>query len=236
MSVVPVGYSRNQGTVVTGAGDAALAYNREQTTGVGEIRETGITVTVRNNYAGRYNFAVNNYNCLASLDKKKMRGGHFLLHRYIVILLWLVSMACAGASAVLKPLIAVPIVISVLYIALSIYNIVVFKRNGSLFHPKLMIHNNRLAGSINEWYTVPIHTRIQDTAALAAVGGDNSAAMNVLREEYTNVDEIQIMIYTERYIRLHTYFPRRSIVIHIIGFIISFALGIVLEFNVPKQE
>jgi hypothetical protein len=228
MSVTPIGYSKREATIMSGAGDAAFGYHREETTGVGDIRETGIHVTIRNNYAARYNFAVGNYNSLPLEDEKKtMRGGHFLVYRYIVVIFWLISMIFAGVSSAVKPLVTVPIIISLVYIALSIYNIVIFKKNGYLLHRKLMIHNNRL-GSNNEWYTVPIHTHIQNTAALAAVGGDDSAAMAALRETYTNVEEIKIMVYTGRYITLFTYFPTRSIVLHIAMFTISLLLGIVL--------
>jgi hypothetical protein len=150
-----------------------------------------------------------------------------LVYRYTVIFLWLISMICGGISAIVKPLVTIPIIISVAYIALSIYNIVIFKKNGSVLHHRLMIHNNALGGS-NEWYTVPIHTRIQDSAALAAVGGDDSAGMAAIREEYTNMEEIKIMVYTERYITCFTYSPKKTVALHIVAFVISFAFGIAL--------
>ncbi|CAF2788511.1 unnamed protein product, partial [Rotaria sp. Silwood2] len=202
MSVVPLGYQR-EGTVIASTGDAALAYNRKETTSIGNIRPTGITVTVPKNYAGKYNFAVKQYNNLPVEDKKMMRGGRFLLHRYILIAFWLLSMICGGVSAAVKPL------------------------NGSILHPTLMVHSNDLGGD-NKWYTVPIHTRIEDRATLAAVGGDNSAAMAAIREEYTNMKEIKIMVYTEGYIRRFTYFPTNSITLHIAGFLVSFVFGIAL--------
>jgi hypothetical protein len=228
MSVVPIGYSHREATIISNAGDAAFAYHHQETKGVGNVRATGIRVTIRNNYVARYNFAVRQYNSLLISDKKKnMRGGHFLVYRYTVIFLWLISMICGGISAIVKPLVTIPIIISVAYIALSIYNIVIFKKNGSVLHHRLMIHNNALGGS-NEWYTVPIHTRIQDSAALAAVGGDDSAGMAAIREEYTNMEEIKIMVYTERYITCFTYSPKKTVALHIVAFVISFAFGIAL--------
>ncbi|CAF1412007.1 unnamed protein product [Adineta steineri] len=227
MSIYPVGYQRED-TIIAGAGGAAIGYTRNQKLTIGDIRATGVKVNVRRNYAARYNFAAANYNALLTSDKKKkMRGGHFLLHRYIIILLWLISIICGGVSAVLKPLVAIPIVISLLYIVLTIYNIVIFKKNRSVLHSKLMIHNNALAGN-NEWYTVPIHTRIQDRAALAAVGGDDSIDIAAIREEYTNMQEVKVMVYQEQYIRLYTYFPTKSIIIHIVAFVIAFVFGITL--------
>ena len=228
MSVVPFSYSERQSTIIVGAGDAAFAHHYQETKGIGNIRATGVTVTIRQNYAAKYNFAVRQYNNLPLEDtKKEMRGGHFLVYRYAVILFWLISMICGGVSAIFKPLVTVPIVISLVYIALSIYNIVIFKKNGNLLPRPLMIHNNALDCN-NEWYTVPIHTRIQDRAALAAIGGDDSAAMAALRQEYTNVEEIKVMVYTERYIRNFTYAPYKTIAIHIILFLISLIFGIVL--------
>ncbi|CAF3785008.1 unnamed protein product [Rotaria socialis] len=226
MSAVPFGYQR-ENTIIASTRDVALAYNHTETTNIGNIRATGITVTVPKNYAGRYNFAVDNYNSLPVAEKKKMRGGRFLLRRYILIAFWLLSMIFGGISAVLKPLVVVPIVVSLLYMAISIYNIVIFKKNSSVLHPTLMLHNNDLRGN-NEWYTVPIHTRIEDRAALAAVGGDDSAAMSAIREQYTNMKEIKIMVYTERYIRLFTYFPTNTIILHIFVFVVSFMFGVVL--------
>ncbi|CAF1239913.1 unnamed protein product [Rotaria sordida] len=68
-------------------------------------------------------------------------------------------------------------------------------KNGSVLHRTLMMQNNAL-GENNEWYTVPIHTRIQDSAALAAVGGDDSAGLAAIRAEFTNMEEIKIMTFT----------------------------------------
>ncbi|CAF2086128.1 unnamed protein product [Rotaria magnacalcarata] len=95
MSAVPFGYQR-ENTIIASTRDVALAYNHTETTNIGNIRATGITVTVPKNYAGRYNFAVDNYNSLPVAEKKKMRGGRFLLRRYILIAFWLLSMIFGG--------------------------------------------------------------------------------------------------------------------------------------------
>ncbi|CAF3108336.1 unnamed protein product, partial [Rotaria sp. Silwood2] len=202
MSVVPFGYQR-ESTLISSTGDAALAYSRKETTKIGDIRATGITVTVPENYAGKYNFAVEQYNNLPVEEKTMMRGGRFLLRRYILIAFWLLSMIFGGVSAAVKPL------------------------NDSILHPKLMVLYNDL-GSNNEWYVVPIHTRIEDRAVLAAVGGDNSAAMAAIREEYSNMKEIKMMAYTGKYVSRYTYFPANSIILHIVGFLVSFVFGIAL--------
>ncbi|CAF1442985.1 unnamed protein product [Rotaria sordida] len=89
------------------------------------------------------------------------------------------------------------------------------------------MQNNAL-GENNEWYTVPIHTRIQDSAALAAVGGDDSAGLAAIRAEFTNMEEIKIMVYTGRYVSRYTCLEKKTIAIHIVAFLLSLIFGIAL--------
>ncbi|CAF2915199.1 unnamed protein product [Rotaria sp. Silwood2] len=101
MSVVPI--FERESAIIVGAGDAAYAHHTRETTIIGNIRATGVTVTIRNNYAARYNFAVRQYNNLPlSEEKTLMFGDLFLVHRYTVIFLWLLSMICGGIRRI-KP-------------------------------------------------------------------------------------------------------------------------------------
>lgn len=70
-----------------------------------------------------------------------MRGGCFLQRRFIVLILWLISIACAGTSSIIEPVITLPIIVYALYIVISICNTIVFKKNGSILHPRLIINN-----------------------------------------------------------------------------------------------
>lgn len=177
-------------------GNAAYAHHRQETTSIGNIRSTFIVMTIRNNYAVRFKLAMRQYNSVTLSDKKwSMFGDLFLMHRNEVIFFWTLSMICEDVSVIVNPIVRISIVISVLYIAVMICNIVIFYKNNSLFDDTLMIHNNDPDG-VNSWYIVPIHTRIEDRAILAAVGGNNSAGMGDIREHYTNMKEIQVLVYT----------------------------------------
>ncbi|CAF3929186.1 unnamed protein product [Rotaria sp. Silwood1] len=240
-TVYPLGATTNTGlgyqqTILAqdGEGNSYIKSTNVQTV-AGPSRDTGISVQIRNTYPARYNFAVKQYRANADANnpkKKEMRGGHFLLYRSVIVLAWLIALGAGGISSILKPLIensskwkpflALNIFICLFYIIISIYNIVIFKRNGSLFNRR-MIHDNSIS-KINMYVTIPIHTFVTQTQALASEQEDVVAGLQNVQNQ---VNEIQVMYYKEYYVRTYTYFPR-SIIKHIIFFVIAMAEGIVL--------
>jgi hypothetical protein len=192
---------------------------------IGPARDTGVTVTIRNTYPDRYNFAVRQYNSIPDAGiprKKQMRGGHFFMYRCIVILAILIAVSAAGVSVQIKPFVALNIGLSLIYIILSIYNIIIFKRNGNLFSDR-MIHDNSFT-RCNNYYTIPIHTSISESNVLA---NQHENIIAGLRNTYNHLSEIQIMVYHGDYVRRYTYFPR-NIVKHLIIFSLVMLLGILL--------
>jgi len=240
-TVYPLGANTNIGVgsqqtfvVQDGKGNSYVESKNVQTL-AGPALDTGIKVQIRNTYPARYNFAVKQYHSNADANepkKKEMRGGHFLLYRSVMILAWLIALGAGGISSILKPLIenssrwkpflTLNIVICLIYIIISIYNIVIFRRNGSLFNRR-MILNNSITKS-NMYVTIPIHTFITQTRALASEQEDVAAGLQNVENQ---VNEIEVMYYKEYYVRTYTYFPR-SIIKHIIFFVLAMAEGIVL--------
>ncbi|CAF3391074.1 unnamed protein product [Rotaria sp. Silwood2] len=127
-----------------------------------------------------------------------MRGGHFLLFRSIIVLDWLIALGAGGISSILKPLIenssrwkpflALNIFICLLFIIISIYNIFLLKRNSSLFNRR-MIYDNSIPKT-NMYGTIPIHTFVTQTQALASEQEDIVAGLQNVQNQ---VNEVQVM-------------------------------------------
>ena len=59
-------------------------------------------------YPTRYNFAMKQYNATAITGitrKKQMRGGRFLMYRFVTILAFFIALTSGGISSILKALI-----------------------------------------------------------------------------------------------------------------------------------
>ncbi|CAF1540282.1 unnamed protein product [Adineta ricciae] len=161
-----------------------------------------------------------------------MRGGHFLMYRSVTILLLLIALAAGGISSMLKPIfedsskwkpfVALNLVICLTDIILSIYNIIIFKRNGNLIHNR-MIYKRHMQGC-NEHVKIPIHTYVTETSALAS---EQEQVAADLQNVSSHVNEVSCMYYNEYYLKRYTYFPR-TIIKHIIIFLLAMAEGIVL--------
>jgi hypothetical protein len=160
-------YRQNTANVTTIGDNEFVAVSQQINMQIGQPRATGILVFIRNTYPASYNHVVRNMNHLLkqlnTKNKRSMRGGHFLLYRYVILLAILLCFCFGIASIYVKPCAAVSFSLSVLYIALSIYNIIIFILNRPLIHPFLTgkIPRGYISGDYtNEFYSVPMNTRV----------------------------------------------------------------------------
>ncbi|CAF2105702.1 unnamed protein product [Rotaria magnacalcarata] len=223
-------YRENTMNVATVGDNAVVAAVTHKSITIGQPRPTGINVFIRNPYPAAYNHVVRNMNSIleqTNVTKKKysMRGGHFLLYRLMIIFACLLCFSFGIASIYAKPCAVVSFVLSVLYIALSIYNIVIFILNSPLIYPRFTRKVSRgiiPGGYINEFYTVPVNATVL-TGVIAAII-DPTVIATAVHEENIELDEIQFMLYDDRYER-NSWLPK-EIIIHLIIFIILFILAI----------
>ena len=230
-------YQQNSLQITTVENNGIIAVHTETTMELGIPRDTTILVFIRNTYPARYNHVVRNMNGLNhqtdTKDKISMRGGHFFLYRYIILLAILLGFGFGIASVYVKPCATVPFILSVLYIALSICNIVIYLKNRPLIHPLLTrkVPRGNLGDSINKFYAVPVNaTRL--TGVLAAFIDPAMIAAAVKREE-VQITEITIMLYDDRYV-VYGKFPR-EIVVHLFVFICLFILAIIFVGISPSK-
>jgi hypothetical protein len=188
-------------------------------------QDVGMRVFVRAAYPARYNFAVANYNAVSVTHKATMRGGRLLLFRSVVAVVWIISMVFAILVIFSKGLLAVTIICSILYIALSVYNAYVFFNNRNLLNATRLLRAKFAGpnGLDSEWVSVPVDSRSANER-LAAV---EQASLDNIRKEFTGADksEIDCMVYTKRYADTYPSFPK-ELLIHIIAFLIAIVIGI----------
>lgn len=190
---------------------------------------SGFRIFVRTSYTTRYNFAVANYNAVSKTPKALMRDAYVLLYRSVVAVVWIVSMAFALLSKfILRSIFfSGTLILSLLYIALSLYNAYVFLANRDLLNVTRLLRA-KVAGPNGldcEWVAVPIDSRSANER-LAAV--EQSALDNVRKEFAGNPEsEINCLVYTKRYADIYPAFPK-ELLIHLIGFVIALVLGIIM--------
>ncbi|CAM4979981.1 unnamed protein product [Rotaria socialis] len=228
MAVVP--YRENKIQVDTIGDNAVVAIVTKNSITIGQPRATGINVFICNPFPGAYNHVVGNMNSIleqTNVTKKKysMREGHLELYRLMIIFACLLCFSFGVASIYAKPCAVVSFVLSVLYIALSIYNIVIFILNSPLIYPRFTRKVSRgtiPGGYINQFYTVPVNATVL-TGVIAAII-DPTVIAAAVHEENIELDEIQFMLYDDRYER-NSWLPK-EIIIHLIIFIFLFILAI----------
>lgn len=223
-------YRQNTMNTATIGDNGFVAVLRETTMEIGQPRATGVIAFIRNTYPASYNHVVRNMNAIIkqvnAKDKRSMRGGHFFFYRYILLFAILLCFAFGIASIYAKACAAVPSVLSVLYITLSIYNIVVFRLNRPVIHPLLarQIPRGQIPGGfMNEFYSVPVNATVL-TGVLAAFI-DPTIIAAAIQKENIQLTQIKIMLYDDRYLR-RSKFPK-EIIVHLFLFIILFILAII---------
>jgi hypothetical protein len=221
---------RNNTVDISTIGDNGfVAVEQETTIEMGIPRESGKLVFVRTTYPAIYNHVVRNMNSINhqtnTKNKRSMRGGHFFLYRYVVLLAMLLCFSFGIASIYAKGCSAVPFILTVLYIALSIYNIVIFIINRPLLNPILtkQVPRQLLGDRMNRFYTIPVNA----TVLTGAVAGfiDPAVIAAAVRRDNIELTKIQIMLYDDIY-RSRRLFPV-EIIVHLIIFLILFILAII---------
>ena len=188
---------------------------------------SGFRIFIRAAYPARYNFAVENYNAVSVHQKRTMRGGRLLLFRSVVAVAWIVSMAFALLALVKGTFVIGTIILSVVYIGLSLYNIYVFFDNRNVLNSTRLLRA-KVAGPSGvdyEWVSVPIESRSANER-LAAV---DQTALDAVRREYTGTDKIEVdcMVYTKRYADSYPSFPK-EVLLHILAYLVTVVIGIML--------
>lgn len=222
-------YQQNTLDVATVENNGVVVVGQKTTMELGEPRERTILTFVRNTYPARYNHVVRNMNSLNYLPntKKKwsMRGGHFFLYRYIVLLAIILSFIFGIISIYVKACATVPFILTVLYIALSIVNIVIFIRNRPVIVPLVTkeVPRGQLNGMINRFYAIPVNATVLTGIVAAFFNPEVIAA--AVRTDSIQLTEIDVMLYDDQY-KSRGGFPK-EIVIHLLVFIILFILAII---------
>ncbi|CAM4811561.1 unnamed protein product [Rotaria magnacalcarata] len=222
-------YEHNNQEIVTVENIGVIIGRQKTTVELGEIRDTTEVTFIRNTYPAQYNHVVTNMNTINyqtnTENKRIMRGGHFFLYRYVIIFALILCFVFGIASIYAKPCAVVPFLLTVLYLALSIFNIVVFIRNRPVINPILTQKVNRglLDGMINRFFVVPINATV--LTGILAVFINPGAILDAVRRENVQLTEIKVMLYDDRY-QSRSYFPK-EIIIHIFVFFIMFILAIV---------
>ena len=206
-----------------------VAVRQDARMELGQPRDTTVRVFIRRTYPALYNHVVRNMNSLTdptdTQKKWSMRGGHFFLYRYIIFFAIILCFSFGIASIFVKACSAVPFVLTVLYIALSIFNIVVYFRNKPVLRQLVTaeVPSNELNGFINRFFTVPINAQIQ--TGVAAAFFDPARILAIFQERNIAVTELEVMLYDHHYLA-RSKFPK-EIIVHLIIFLILFILAIV---------
>jgi hypothetical protein len=223
--------SRNNRVNVATVGDNGLiAVDQDVHIEMGVPRHSGKLVFIRRTYPAVYNHVVQNMNTLLDQNdekkKRSMRGGHFFLYRYMVLLAFLLCLSFGIASIYVKACAAVPFILAMLHIVLATYNIVIYRLNRPLIHPFLAIdvESNGMPNpdKMNMFFKVPLRTTVL-TGVLAALV-DPARIIAAIQLKDSRIDEIEIMLYNYKYVRCAR-FPKEC-VFYLILFIIMFILAI----------
>ena len=190
-------------------------------------QEVGFQLFVRAAYPPRYNFAVENYNAVSAARKTTMRGGRLLLFRAVVVVSWIVAAVFAVLAALRNAFVAVTILVGVLYVGLSFYNIYVFFQNRSLLNATRLLRAKVAgpSGADYEWVSLPLDSRSANERVAVV---EQSAIDNVRREFADGKQaEIDCLVYTRRYADTFPSFPKEA-VLHAAAFLLVIIIGIIL--------
>ncbi|UJR33334.1 hypothetical protein I4U23_020783 [Adineta vaga] len=190
------------------------------------VEVKGLQVFVRTAYPARYNFAVKNYNAVSVNQKATMRGGRLLLFRSIVAVVWIIAMVFAFLALIKAVFVIGTIILSLLYLALTLYNVYIYLSNRSLLNATRLLPAKVAGpnGRYYEWVSVPNDARSANER-LSAV---DQSAIDSVRKEYvgSNQSETMCMVYTPRYADIYTTFPK-ELLIHLVAFLLAITIGII---------
>ncbi len=186
---------------------------------------SGFSIFIRASYTSRYNFAVANYNAVSTTKKLEMRDAFVLLYRSVVAVVWIIAVVFAVLSRFSYIFFFGTLILSVFYIGLSIYNAYVVVENRNLLNATRLLRAKVAGpnGLDHEWVSVPVNSASANER-LAAV---EQSALDNVRKEFADKNEIECLVYTKRYADTYPVFPK-ELLIHLIGFAIAIFIGIVL--------
>lgn len=192
---------------------------------VAPAEEQGFRLFVSYAYPNRYNFAVDNYNEASNRQKRRMFGGFLVLYRSVVSVLWIISSTLGVLALISGKFVIGTVLISVLYLGISFYNLYVFIDNRSLVNGTrlLLAKTAGPTGADHEWVSVPLDSR-SASERLSAV---DQTVLDSVRREYAGQGQqaIDCLVYTRRYADSYPSFPK-EILLHIIVFLVSMTVGI----------
>lgn len=212
---------------VVGNDSEVIAAGRSVTADValGTPEATGKLAWIQNTYASQYNHAGG---CWESFDdtssKRKMRGGHLLLYRWLMLAVVIASFVLGGLSRNVKAYVTFPVVSTVIYLAITIWNWHVFRTNGNLLHSHMIeVPGNVIPGLLNEFYRIPIYAQITDQRLLAVSNHARTVIAHLIEQNHGQAS-IEVMVYKRSYLR-EIRFPWESI-LHFIIFIVVIIVAI----------
>ena len=183
-------------------------------------QDAGFRSFARSAYPTKYNFAVDNYNYVCSIHKLSMRGGHLLLFRSVITIVWTISLLFAFLSLFKSILMVVTVICSLFYIVFSIYNSYVFFRNRDLLNATRLLAAKvpTLNGADHEWVSIPLKAGRMNSR-LADI---DQSSFTRLQEEYLggNQPEVTCMIYTKTYAETYPTFPK-ELLVHCFAFLLT---------------
>lgn len=195
---------------------------------LGTPQETGRWTFIRNTYPARYNHVVKNMNRLngqLNIPKRmNMRGGHFLLYRFIILIAIVLTVIFGIVSVYVKAASIVSFTIVTIYLLVSICNVVIFFKNRPLLNPDLTVAvpQSNLGKMQNTFYSVPINATVT-TGAVAAYF--DTAVINAMVQKYNvQLTEVTLMVYGAQYLRNTRPF---EIIVHGGIFFVLFILSII---------
>ncbi|CAF1383366.1 unnamed protein product, partial [Rotaria magnacalcarata] len=111
----------------------------------------------------------------------------------------LISFAFGIASIYVKPCAVASFIVPAIYIALSIYNIVVFLRNRPVLHPGLTISvpEDALGDMINRFFAISINATV--ITGVFAAFLNPAAVIAAVQREHVELTEIHVMFYGPTY-------------------------------------
>jgi hypothetical protein len=168
---------------------------------------------------------VANYNAVSTTKKLEMRDAFVLLYRSVVAVVWIIAVVFAVLSRFSYIFFFGTLILSVFYIGLSIYNAYVVVENRNLLNATRLLRAKVAGpnGLDHEWVSVPVNSASANER-LAAV---EQSALDNVRKEFADKNEIECLVYTKRYADTYPVFPK-ELLIHLIGFAIAIFIGIVL--------
>lgn len=187
--------------------------------------EQGFRIFVRHAYPVRYNFAVDNYNAVSARHKRRMFGGFVILYRSVTAACWITAMVFGVLALLYGKLVIADVIISAIYLAISIYNFYVYMDNRSLVIGTRLLRAKAAgpSGLNHEWVSVPLDSR----SANERLANVDQMALDSVRREFAGQGqgEIDCLVYTQRYADTYASFPK-EVLLHMLAFLVALALGI----------